>query len=78
MSKMNQIRETIRRHLEDEDITCNYLVDGIMNDLTDHRLIGLPTDVRTSVDTKLIEDVGKKFGCRPGEDADDICRAVLR
>ena len=77
---MNQIRETIRRQLEDDmspldaDITTN----EIMNDLIDHRLIGLPTDVRTSVDTKLIEDVGKKFGCRPGEDADDICRAVLR
>lgn len=82
MPKMNDIRETIRRHIEKEydavEDELLFVLDRIMNDLTDHRLLGLPTDNRTSVDTKLIEDVGKKFGCRPGDDADDICKTVLR
>ena len=84
MPKMNDISETIRRHVEmfvhNEGAASEvqHLVDYIMNDLIDDRLIGLPTDVRTSVDSRLLEEVGKKFACRPGDDADDICKAVLR
>lgn len=84
MNKQHQISETIRRHVEmfvhNEGAVSEvqHLVDHIMNDLRDDRLIGLPTDVRTSVDSRLMEEVGKKFACRPGDDADDICKTVLK
>jgi len=56
-------------------------VTKMMNDLVDHHLIGLPssadTSSRTSVRCDLVAEIGRRVGCRKGEDADDVLAAVM-
>ena len=46
--------------------------------MVDNHVIGLPDEyTRTSVSVDLIDNVGKLMHCRAGDDADDICKAVI-
>ena len=47
------------------------------NELLDRKLIGLPDGIRTSVDAKMVADLGALLGCRKGDDADDVLKTAI-
>jgi hypothetical protein len=83
LSKVDQIEHLVSGILMERckpiaTSTAKAIAMIIADAMVDNHIIGLPNDAtRTSVGVALIDEIGKMMHCKAGEDADDICRAVI-